>query len=141
MRLGCAILQNGRRWCSTRINPLTGIHVSGQGQWGYCNSNCPNYENGMFPSHILYPIFLWKSYFHKTLYLFQILQVHQPQQDHQRQQVHQCQQLHLHAKLLLIVENQINHVYFHSSFKVWHTQVGVWIFWNEIMFARTIKID
>ena len=70
MRLGCAIAQNGRRWCSTRINPLTGIHVSGQGQWGFCNSNCPNHNNSMFPSHILYPNFFMEAIFSQNVISF-----------------------------------------------------------------------
>ena len=27
-------------WCSTKVTKH-GFHVGGQGEWGYCNSNCP----------------------------------------------------------------------------------------------------
>ena len=51
LRLGCPINpSDGRRWCSTKINPSTGIHVSGQGEYGFCNSYCPNHEICKFPT-------------------------------------------------------------------------------------------
>ena len=57
MKSGCPnapFPQGQRRWCSTRINPSTGIHVSGQNEYGYCNSHCPNHDTSKFPSHILF---------------------------------------------------------------------------------------
>ena len=47
LKSGCPIgnFPNGqRRWCSTRINPRTGIHVSGQNEYGYCNTHCPKHN-------------------------------------------------------------------------------------------------
>ena len=38
---------DGKFWCSTKVNPNTLIHVSGQKFWGYCEEeNCPNKWNG-----------------------------------------------------------------------------------------------
>ena len=82
MRFGIGM----RRWCSTRVNPSTGIHVTGQGEYGFCNSECPNHETSKFPTHILYPNFLIEVIFHKKFYLSQAQQVRQPQQHHQQQQ-------------------------------------------------------
>ena len=33
-------LTGGKPWCSTLVD-ITGHHVSGQGNWGICDSNCP----------------------------------------------------------------------------------------------------
>ena len=27
-------------WCSTKVNDK-GVHINGQGKWGYCGSECP----------------------------------------------------------------------------------------------------
>ena len=74
-----------RRWCSTRVDPSTGIHVTGQGEYGFCNSECPNHGTSKFPTHILYPNFLIEVIFHKKFYLSQAQQVRHPQQHHQQQ--------------------------------------------------------
>ena len=38
---------DGKFWCSTKVNPNTLIHISGQKFWGYCEEeNCPNKWNG-----------------------------------------------------------------------------------------------
>lgn len=30
---------DGNLWCSTKTNPVTNEHVSGQGHWGYCDTS------------------------------------------------------------------------------------------------------
>ena len=63
MRFGIGM----RRWCSTRVDPSTGIHVTGQGEYGFCNSECPNHETSKFPNHILYPDYLIEVIFLKKV--------------------------------------------------------------------------
>ena len=36
---GCTTVIDDKLWCSTLTN--NGVHVGGQNQWGYCNSQCP----------------------------------------------------------------------------------------------------
>jgi len=36
---GCTKVADDKPWCSTLTK--NGVHVSGQNQWGYCNSQCP----------------------------------------------------------------------------------------------------
>ena len=43
----CIVDQNDderRNWCSTKVDDL-GFHKSGEGNWGYCKSNCKGITN------------------------------------------------------------------------------------------------
>ena len=31
---------DNRPWCSTKVDD-NGVHISGQGKWGYCDPECP----------------------------------------------------------------------------------------------------
>ena len=74
MKSGCPnaqFSQEQRRWCSTRTNPATGIHVSGQNEYGFCNSDCPDHDSGLFESQNLFfedHVFI----FNEKSYVFQI---------------------------------------------------------------------
>ena len=35
---------NGKAWCSTKIDPLTNEHIRGQKLWGDCLNDCPTDE-------------------------------------------------------------------------------------------------
>ena len=36
--------ENGKAWCSTKIDPLTHEHIEGQNLWGDCPNDCPTDE-------------------------------------------------------------------------------------------------
>jgi len=44
---GCITIKDpeNKPWCSTKVDPATKIHISGTGDWGHCNPNCPSGRN------------------------------------------------------------------------------------------------
>ena len=36
----CTMYTEVKPWCSTKVDD-NGVHVVGQGKWGYCDSECP----------------------------------------------------------------------------------------------------
>jgi len=48
---GCTTVADDQLWCST-LTDSDGVHIGGQGNWGYCSSDCPSFcdEEGYFES-------------------------------------------------------------------------------------------
>ena len=40
------------RWCSTKVDSR-GVHVDGEGEYGFCSSNCPIHEDGISTSSLI----------------------------------------------------------------------------------------
>merc|ERR1711974_111275 len=48
---GCTTVADDQLWCST-LTDSDGVHIGGQGNWGYCSPDCPSFcdEEGYFES-------------------------------------------------------------------------------------------
>ena len=124
-----------RRWCSTRVDSSTGIHVSGQGEYGFCNSECPNHETSKFPNHILYLNYLIEVIFHKKSFIFS-----RPNKSTSDNNTTIAYYIYMpnyfwqsKTKSTMCISIPVPR----CDILRW----VVWIFWNQILFARTIKID
>ena len=51
---GCTTKGNSPRdkkpWCSTKVD-FRGVHINGQGYWGYCSHDCPKDVTGTKEIH------------------------------------------------------------------------------------------
>ena len=58
-----------RNWCSTKVDDL-GFHESGEGNWGYCKSDCKGMTNPKIKDDILRN----RTYQLKTISKYNIIQ-------------------------------------------------------------------